>query len=115
MSSPLPLPGVDHGQRALISVIEYKARKEPNGTWVSYPINENDLCQGFGNVSYRQLENTANRAAYWLEKNLPQSLVTFQTFAYAGPKNLRYLILAVAAWKLQKMVRFLINFPVSLA
>jgi acyl-CoA synthetase (AMP-forming)/AMP-acid ligase II len=114
MLSLLPLPGVDHGQRVLISVIEHKARTQPNSTWVSYPIDENDLSQGFRNISYHQLEMAANRAAYWLEKNLPQSSVAFQTFAYAGPKDLRYPILAVAAGKLQKVVRFMINFLISL-
>jgi hypothetical protein len=102
--STFPLAGVEHGKRILVSVIESRARKVSSKPWVSLPVNELDLSQGYRDLSFWQLNNYANHAAEWLRKNLPQTLGTFQCFAYAGPKDLRYPILAVAAAKLQKVV-----------
>ncbi|CEJ59944.1 hypothetical protein PMG11_08542 [Penicillium brasilianum] len=102
--STLPLAGVEHGKRILVSVIESRARNVSSKPWVSLPVNEQDLSQGYKDVSFWQLNNYANHAANWLRENLPQTLETFQCFAYAGPKDLRYSILAVAAAKLQKVM-----------
>lgn len=104
MSSPFPLPGVQHGQRILASVIENRAQDSVNNTWASVPVDESDLSQGFRDISYKQLNNAANHAAHWLRQHLPESKESLQPFAYAGPKDLRYSILAIAAAKLQKVV-----------
>lgn len=99
-----PLPGVKHGDRILASVIEQRARDGSDEPWVSVPVNDQDLSQGYRDISFWQLNNYANQAAKWLEENLPDTDESFQCFAYAGPKDLRYSILAVAASKLQKVV-----------
>lgn len=105
MAEPtLPLPGVKHGKRILVSTIESRAQNNPDRPWVSMPVNEQDLSQGYKDISFWQLNNYANHAAGWLNDNLPQTSEPFQCFAYAGPKDLRYAILAVAAAKLQKVV-----------
>ena len=59
-------------------------------------------CHGAGykDLSFWQLNNAANRAAYRLKTHLPESSERFQCFAYSGPKDLRYPLLAVAAGKL---------------
>ena len=103
--SPFPLPGVEHGQRILTSVIEARAKTNNTPAWVSVPINDQDLSQGFRDISFKELNNAANHAAHWLKQNLPPTSEPFQCFAYAGPKDLRYQILAVAAAKVQKVVR----------
>lgn len=72
--------------------------------WISVPVNEEDLSQGYTEISYKQLNNYANHAAHWLSQNLPPTSEPFQRIAYAGPKDLRYPILEVAAAKLQKVV-----------
>lgn len=100
-----PLPGVKHGDRILTTVIEERAQNGSDDPWVSVPFNDQDLSQGYRDISFWQLNNYANRAAKWLEENLPDTDEPFQCFAYAGPKDLRYSILAVAASKLQKVVR----------
>lgn len=99
-----PLPGVKHGNRLLISVIEQRAQNGSDRPWVSVPVNDQDLSQGYRDISFWQLNNYANHAAKWLSDNLPESTEPFQCFAYAGPKDLRYAILAVAVAKLQKVV-----------
>ncbi|GKZ30777.1 hypothetical protein AbraIFM66950_010214 [Aspergillus brasiliensis] len=102
--SPLPLPGVEHGRRILTSVIEARAKADNTPPWVSVPINDQDLSQGYRDISFKELNNAANHAAHWLRQNLPPTSEPFQCFAYAGPKDLRYQILAVAAAKVQKVM-----------
>ncbi|KAJ9193335.1 hypothetical protein DTO164E3_1939 [Paecilomyces variotii] len=104
MSASFPLPGVDHGRRILASVIEKRAEDGSNSPWISVPIDEQNLSAGYRDISFRQLNNAANSAAHWLSRNLPKTSEPFQCFAYAGPKDLRYQILAVAAAKLQKVM-----------
>lgn len=99
-----PIPGVKHGERILVSVIESRARDGPSEPWVSVPVNDHDLSLGYKDISFWQLNNYANHAAKWLNDNLPPASDPFQCFAYVGPKDLRYPILAVAAAKLQKVV-----------
>lgn len=105
MAPTLPVPGVQHGQRIFASLIEQRANDpSSNGTWASIPVDENNLESGFRDLSYWNLNNAANHAAQWLGEHLPEDNEAFQCFAYAGPKDLRYPILALAAAKLQKVV-----------
>ncbi|KAE8144949.1 AMP-binding enzyme [Aspergillus avenaceus] len=98
-----PLPGVKHGRRIAVSVIEQRAQ-EPDSPWASVPIDNNDLSKGFKDLSYYQLNNAANHAARWLSQHLPATSEPFQCFAYAGPKDIRFPILEIAAAKLQKVI-----------
>lgn len=98
-----PLPATEHDRSIPVSAIESRARNASN-TWASVPVNDQDLSQGFKDISFWQFNNYANHAAHWLNQNLPQTSEEFQSFAYAGPKDLRYSFLEVAAAKLQKVV-----------
>lgn len=109
MPSIFPLRGVRHGNRILLSVIEQLAEEEPSSVWASIPIDGNDLSKGYRDLTFRQLNNAACIAASWLREHLPRSSQPFQSFAYMGPNDLRYAAFAVAAGKLQKMVRTLLS------
>ncbi|KAE8133478.1 hypothetical protein BDV38DRAFT_274310 [Aspergillus pseudotamarii] len=91
----LPLPGIEHGKRILASVVETRARDGPGSTWVSVPIDNEDLSRGFKDVSFQRLNNAANHAARWLSEHLPGTSEPFQCFAYTGPKDFRYPVLAM--------------------
>ncbi|KAH8427638.1 putative AMP-binding enzyme [Aspergillus melleus] len=105
VSTTFPLPGVTHGKRILASVIESRAQDGPStNPWISLPVNNDDLSAGFRDISFWQLNNAANHAARWLSQALPATTEPFQCFAYSGPKDLRYAILAVAAAKVQKVM-----------
>lgn len=104
MTSALPIPNVKHGRRLLLSLIDERARQEPNSAWLSMPVDEHELSRGYKEVTYSQFANAVNHAVHWLIENLPASSEPFQSFAYAGPRDLRYPILAVAAGKLEKVV-----------
>jgi hypothetical protein len=98
-----PSLGIEHGKRILTAVIEQRAKNDSDSAWVSVPVDERNLSLGYRDITFWQLNNAANHAAHWLSRNLPTS-EPFQCFAYAGPKDLRYAILAVAAAKVQKVV-----------
>ncbi|RHZ57475.1 putative AMP-binding enzyme [Aspergillus thermomutatus] len=99
-----PLPGIQHGNRILISVIEQRAKNDSDSSWVSVPIDNNDLSQGYKEITFAEFNNAVDHAVHWLQQNLPASDEPFQSFAYAGPKDLRYPIIAAAAGKLQKVM-----------
>ena len=107
MSRILPIPNVEHGRRDIMSTIDKRAQEEPNSCWVSVPIDEENLSKGYQDITYRQFANAVNHAAIWLKKELPASSEPFQSFAYSGPRDLRYPILAVAAGKLGKVVGYI--------
>ncbi|KAJ5630280.1 uncharacterized protein N7484_010380 [Penicillium longicatenatum] len=102
-STTFPLPGIEHGKRILTSVIEQRAKGGASESWMSVPVDETNLSLGYKDLTFWQLNNAANHAAHWLSDNLPTG-EPFQCFAYTGPKDLRYPILAVAAAKAQKVM-----------
>ncbi|CEN60488.1 hypothetical protein ASPCAL02925 [Aspergillus calidoustus] len=99
-----PLPSTNRGKRILISALEHRAKNEPHSPWMSVPVDDQDLSRGYRDITYKQVNNAANHTAHWLAQNLPKSSEPFQAFAYAGPKDLRYQLLALAAAKLQKVL-----------
>lgn len=91
------------GRRLLAATIDHIAENEPNRSWVSVPVNE-DLSHGFKDISFKQFAEAINRAAWWLEQTLGVNNGNFETFAYAGEKDVRFPILAVAAIKVGRKV-----------
>lgn len=102
MSNTFPDPGISYGKRIIISVIEQRARDEPDVSWISAPADYTGLPKGYRDIAYKEINNAANCAAQWFLENLPASSKPFQPIAYAGLKDPRYVIFAVAAGKLQK-------------
>jgi hypothetical protein len=97
-------PAAEMGKEITVTAVERRANDDSGNAWTSVPVNDQDLSQGYKDISFRQLNNYINHAVHWLSENLPQSSEPFQCFAYAGPKDLRYPILTLAAAKLQKVV-----------
>lgn len=91
------------GNRVLPAIIDDHARVAPNKIYAVIPVNDDDLSQGFKDITYKQFANAVNVAAWWLESTLGQSH-SFKAFAYYGLRDLRYTILVVAAAKVQRKV-----------
>lgn len=66
-------------------------------------VNVNGEVQ---DVTFADLENASNRAAWFLDQNCPDTM-----FVYMGPSDLRYLVWSIAAMKTGKCVKH----PLSLA
>lgn len=92
------------GQRLLASLIDSYAVNEPGRTWASVPVDEEDLSKGFKDVTYKQFANAISCAAWWIKEKVGGTTGDFETLAYAGPKDLRYPLLAVAVVKCEKKV-----------
>lgn len=95
-----------YGKRLIVSLIDQYSKEAPERVWASVPQDENNLAKGFKNITYHHLANAINRASWWLDAALGKSHGSFETFAYAGPKDLRFPILAVAAVKVGRQVRW---------
>lgn len=100
------------GARLIVSMIDHWAAVDPDKVYASVPTSE-DLAEGFLDVTYKQLATAINHASSWLDEELGIcEKGSFNTFAYAGPKDLRYPILAVAAVKVGRKVSVVIRFTI---
>ena len=95
------------GCRLLVTLIDQYAATEPSPVWAVVPVDEGDLSKGFKDMTYREFANAINIAAAWLQDRLPHFEQGFETIAYAGLKDIRYPIIAVAVAKLRRKVRSL--------
>ena len=93
------------GQRLLVNMIDYYADQKPTKIYACIPKDNGSMTQGFIDVSYKQLSNAINGTAWWLKENTVGEEQGFETVAYAGPDDLRFFILVMAAVKCGKRVR----------
>ena len=101
----MPHSTVDNNARKLLPVaIDEIARNEPDAHYAEYPKAPTSYEEGFTPVTYAQFANAINGAAWLLENKLGKG-AAFQTLAYLGPSDLRYMIFAMAAVKAGYKVR----------
>ena len=77
-------------------MIDHYATEAPNKFNASVPRSHN-LSEELVDVTYKQFANAIDHASWWLDSELGECQCSFDTFAYFGPKDLQYPILAVAA------------------
>jgi len=83
----------------LVSLIDTYATDKPSSGWASIPKDNDEVAKGFIDITFKQFANATNYAAKWLQANVTSHAAPFETLAYVGPKDLRYLILAAAVLK----------------
>ncbi|KAF2501326.1 acetyl-CoA synthetase-like protein [Lophium mytilinum] len=92
--------GTSYGRRLVISVIDAIVKSTPERPWASIPLNDDDLSEGFRDLSFAQLATAINAAAWWLHETIGKAPSgEFPTVAYLGPRDLRYPIIVMAAAK----------------
>ena len=96
----------EKGSTLLVAQIDQYSEKEPSRVWAAIPYDDENLDKGFRNVSYREVAKAINLTASWLHNHLPPATQPFETIAYVGPKDIRYPIVAAAAAKIERKVRF---------
>lgn len=93
--------------KLLVNAVEAKARRVPDSPWLLYARSSSwEQKGGYNTITWKQFADAVNRAAWWLDENLPRTGTGPQTFAYLGPSDARYYILIVAAAKTKRQVSF---------
>ncbi len=105
-------------RRLLVTVIEEKARLEPNDAYIRYAPADWET-NGYRSISWKQYANAIDKVAYFLDKKLGTTNEPF-VIGYFGPNDARYAILIAACIKTGKPVRskqafltFLLTFACS--
>ncbi|KUI57302.1 Linear gramicidin synthase subunit D [Cytospora mali] len=86
-----------YGSRLLPTVINETAASQPGLTYAYMPIS-NRLSDGFKAITFSDVATATNYMAAWIHHNLGLS-TSFQTIAYMGPGDLRYVVIFLAAVK----------------
>ena len=84
-------------KRLIPNVIDELAIRRPDGILACLPKTEKP-SDGFINVTYKQFANIINYVAGWLEERMGTEEGS-RVIAYIGLSDLRYVILTVAAVK----------------
>ena len=82
--------------------IDHIARTSPDAVFASIP-KSNNVADGFRNLTYLEYAHAIDRATVWLETKLHNNAKN-KRIGYLAPSDLRYLILTVAAVKLDSQV-----------
>ncbi|KAI0428957.1 acetyl-CoA synthetase-like protein [Xylaria sp. FL1042] len=95
----------DSTEPLLPAAIDELARSHPHRPWASIPVDDNDLTQGYEDISYEALANAINKLAWIIHSSVGKS-TTFATIAYLGASDLRYHMMQMAACKTGHKVLF---------
>lgn len=88
---------VPHGYRLVPAMIDEIATEGLERVFASIP-ESSKLGEGYTDVTYGEFSRAIDRAAVFLDQIFGKSS-TFETLAYLGPFDLRYIILPCAASK----------------
>ena len=85
-----------YGRRLLATQIDELAHNEPERVWMS--VASMNPCDGFREITWANLANAINHAAWWIESTVGHGQ-NIPTIAYVGPNDVRYHILMMAVVK----------------
>ena len=89
-------------QGVVPTAIDEIAQRTPNAVFASIPKTSNPV-DGYKDVTYKLYADTIDRAALLLEESI-KGKDHGDTIGYIGPSDLRYVILAIAAVKINMKV-----------
>ncbi|GAM90187.1 hypothetical protein ANO11243_082280 [Dothideomycetidae sp. 11243] len=95
------------GRRTFNSSLEYIANTTPDRLFSWVPISEENLDDGFRQLSFGEFYNSVCAAAHWLDQSLGKigdDFASRQTIAYIGPNDIRYFSLIMAADRTNRSV-----------
>lgn len=85
------------GSRLLPVVVDETAKSQPDLPYAYVPTS-NNVGDGFKAVTFSDVATAANHMAAWIHHNLGPS-ASFETIAYMGLGDLRYVVVFLAAVK----------------
>lgn len=86
-----------YGSRLLPTLVDETAKSHPDLPYAYVPVSSN-VGDGFKAVSFSDVASATNHLAAWIHQNLGQS-TSFETIAYMGLGDLRYVVVFLAAVK----------------
>ena len=86
------------GKQLLNHVVDDLARLTPSAVWAEMPISTTTYEHGYRKITYRMLANAVNGVAWWMHRTLGPGH-EFETLAYFGPWDIRYVLLLLGAVK----------------
>ena len=96
---------IRYGSRLMPVVVDGIAKEQPDLVYASVPIATN-ISEGFKNITFSDIASATNHVAAWIDRKLKRSS-SFDTIAYMGLGDLRYVVVFLAAVKCGYKVRFL--------
>lgn len=88
---------IPYGSRLLPTVVDETARSQPDLPYSYVPVSSN-IGDGFKTVTFSDIATATNHMAFWIEQNIGLS-TCFETLAYMGTGDLRYVVVFLAAVK----------------
>jgi hypothetical protein len=95
----------DASDCSLSYAFDEQAWSRPDDIFFSIPRDDDDLSQGFIDITCGRFVSAINHATGWLRASIGKSAAPLDVIAYQGPNDLRYPILAMAAAKTGQQVR----------
>lgn len=74
------------------------AQTRPQSVWAKVPRDEHYYARGYRKITYKLMANAINGIAAWLTELFGRS-TTFETLAYFGSWDPRYIIIMLGAVK----------------
>lgn len=100
----LPPFSLPQKKQLLNNIVDGMAVTRPESVWAKVPRDEQGYDSGFRKITYRDMANAINGVAQWLVAELGSS-TTFETLAYVGPWDPRYIFILLGAVKAGFKVR----------
>ena len=94
----IPAQALPQRKQLFNHLIDGLAQTRPEAAWAKIPKNELSYDGGYRKVSYKMMANAINGLAWWIKDELGESK-GFETLAYFGTWDPRYILLLLAAVK----------------
>jgi len=86
-----------YGRRLIAAVVDKTAKSNPAKVFASIP-KSSDLSDGWKDISTAELAHTIDHVAWWIAETIRTSK-SFETLAYLGISDVRYVVFCLAAIK----------------
>jgi hypothetical protein len=85
----------NYGSRLMPVVVDQVAKQQPGLKFASVPLTTN-VSDGFKDIIFSDIASSTNFVAAWIDRTLGRSWA-FDTIAYMGLGDLRYVVVFLAA------------------
>jgi acyl-coenzyme A synthetase/AMP-(fatty) acid ligase len=93
-----PQPLFPQRKQLLNHIVDGLAQVRPESIWAKIPRDPLSYDAGYRKITYRMMANAINGMAWWIKSELGESK-RFETLAYFGSWDPRYIIVLLASVK----------------